>query len=359
MWFILITLIIASLFIAYRLYPPFGGVPSKEWKSKNFNGHIFVNQVTTSMQMNGHEMIAVIKDMLRRGSMRRPSTVITPVKPDIAALVTSKTPQVIWLGHSSAIMKVDGKVIMTDPVLSKRASPVPFAGPKRSISKIPITSAELPPIDAVLISHNHYDHLDYATIKQLAHKTRKFFVPLGVAEHLRIWGVSNEKIVELDWWDEAEFEGITFACTPSRHFSGRTLTDRFKTLWCSWVIEAQGARVFFSGDTGYGPHFKQIGKQYGPFDLTLMECGQYNEHWAHIHMTPEETVKAHQDLKGKRLLPVHWGAFVLALHTWTDSVERVTQAAKEAKVQVVTPKIGETTSILSSLPPAPWWQEYK
>lgn len=358
MWLIFFFLAILGIFFAYKAYPPFGGSVKPTWKSKNFKGQLFVNQVTTSMNMNGREMVSVIRDMAKRGSMRKPAHVIMPEKPDIQALLASKGPQVIWLGHSTSIMKIGGKIIMTDPMLSRRASPFPFAGPKRTISSIPISAEELPPIDAVLISHNHYDHLDFATIKKLKHKTTKFFVPLGVAAHLRTWGVRDSQIVELDWWDEVTFEGITLACTPSRHFSGRTLTDRFKTLWCSWVVKAPDARLFFSGDTGYGPHFKQIGKTYGPFDITLMECGQYNEHWAHIHMTPEQTFKAHQDLRGKRLLPVHWGAFVLALHAWTDSVVRVKSAANKAGIQIATPKIGEIVPIkTASYPKSAWWKD--
>lgn len=356
-----VIIALLGLFFAYRWYPPFGGrsVADQYMSSKNFNGRLFVNQITTSMTMNGRELLRLIRDMATRGSMRRPTQIITPEKPDIQALAESKIPQVIWLGHSSTIMKIGGKLIMTDPILSERASPVSFAGPKRTISRVPISADELPALDAVLISHNHYDHLDYATIRKLKHKTTKFFVPLGVATHLRTWGVHPEQIIELDWWEEITFEGVTFVCTPSRHFSGRTLTDRFKTLWCSWVIRASDAQLFFSGDTGYGPHFKQIGKQYGPFDITLMECGQYNEHWASIHMTPEQTFRAHQDLGGKRLLPVHWGAFVLALHAWTDSVVRVKAAAQAAGVQIASPRLGELVPMKApEYPKAAWWERH-
>lgn len=361
MLLLFLVLIVAIIFAAYRLYPPFGGVESKNaWKaSKNFQGRIFVNQITTSMEMKLRDMPSLFHDMMRRSTMRKPAVPIQPDKPDIKAMLASKKPQVMWLGHSSTLMKIGGKIIMTDPMLSKRASPFPFAGPKRVVSEIPLSAEELPPIDAVVISHNHYDHLDYATIKKLKHKTTKFFVPLGLATHLRTWGVRDEQIVEMDWWDKVEFEGITFVCTPSRHFSGRTLTDRFKTLWCSWVIQATDASLFFSGDTGYGPHFKQIGKKYGPFDITLMECGQYNEHWAHIHMTPEQTFTAHQDLRGKRLVPVHWGAFVLALHTWTDSVVRVKKAADAAGVHIATPRIGEPVPMkATAYPKSAWWEKH-
>jgi L-ascorbate metabolism protein UlaG (beta-lactamase superfamily) len=244
-------------------------------------------------------------------------------------------------------------------MLGTSPSPFPSVGPKRFSHTLPIQPESLPHVDAVLISHDHYDHLDYPTIKKLRNKVTRFFVPLGVAAHLLKWGVKKEQIVELDWWDSANFEGMTFVCTPSRHFSGRTLTDRFKTLWCSWVIQSKDARLFFSGDTGYGPHFKQIGDTYGPFDLTLMECGQYDERWPHIHMMPEQTLQGHNDLRGKRLLPLHWGAFVLALHPWAESVERVRKAGEAFHTQVVTPKIGEIVHIkAAAYPKSAWWKSY-
>lgn len=362
MWFLLFFIApVAALLLGYRLYPPFGGrAPKSAWaKSKNFDGRTFVNQIPTSVEIKSREMPGLLAEMMRRGNQKKPDKVVRSEKTDIQAMLASNEPQVAWLGHSTTLIRINGKTIMTDPVLSNRASPFPFAGPRRLISKLSITADELPPIDAVVISHNHYDHLDYATIRKLRHKTTKFFVPLGVAAHLRSWGVQQDQIVELDWWGETKFEGMTFACTPARHFSGRSLTDRNTTLWASWVIRSSDTRLFFSGDTGYGPHFKEIGKKYGPFDLTLMECGQYNELWGTIHMMPEQTLAAHQDLRGKRLLPVHWGAFVLALHTWADSVTRVKKAAKSAGVEIVTPKLGEVVLMKSkTYPKTEWWKKF-
>lgn len=359
MWFVILLIASAgAATLAYRTYAPFGGRSAQgAWrKSKNYQGEVFVNQLETDMTMNRQDALALLKAMARRDTLRRPTVALTPQKPDIAALMRSTTPQVVWLGHSTTLIRIGGKTLLTDPILSRRASPFQFAGPKRTISSLPITVEDLPAIDAVLISHDHYDHLDYGTIKKLQHTTGKFFVPLGVGAHLRSWGVPDEQIIELDWWDTVTFEGLKFSCTPSRHFSGRTLTDRFKTLWCSWAVRSSDTSVFFSGDTGYGPHFKQIGKKYGPFDITLMECGQYDDHWAHIHMTPEQTVAAHQDLKGKRLLPVHWGAFALALHSWTDSIERVTAAAPTG-THIATPRIGEPVPIKGTrYPKSAWWK---
>ena len=303
------------------------------------------------------DTFSLLKDMMRRDTLRNPSKPINSEQFDMNAFLAEEKPQVVWLGHSTSLIRMNGKTMMTDPVLSNRASPFPFAGPKRLISKLSIAVDTLPHIDVVLISHNHYDHLDYSTIRKLRHKTTKFFVPLGVAAHLRTWGVREDQIIELDWWDEATFEDLTFACTPSRHFSGRTLTDRFKTLWCSWVIHSEDTQLFFSGDTGYGPHFKQIGKKYGPFDVTLMECGQYNTHWGNIHMMPEQTIMAHQDLKGRHLLPVHWGAFSLALHAWTEPIKRVKKAAEAAHVDITTPKLGQVFLIhAKDYPKSTWWE---
>ena len=360
MWFILISfLLIAGSSAFLRLHPPFGGRSARgQWElSKNFQKRIFVNQIPTPMDMAPAEMLSMIRETMRRGTKRRPADMLAPKPLDLEAFLDAKEPQLVWLGHSAVLIRMHGKTLLTDPMLSKAASPFQFAGPKR-FSKPPATAEELPHIDAVLISHDHYDHLDYATIKKLRSKTDKFFVPLGISVHLQKWGVKKSQIVELDWWDESTFDGLKIACTPSRHFSGRSLNDRFKTLWCSWVVESPDTKLFFSGDTGYGPHFKQIGKKYGPFDLTLMECGQYDKRWPNIHMQPEQTFAAHQDLRGKRLLPLHWGAFSLALHSWFDSVERVRDAAEPHRAEVTTPEIGEITPIHArTFPKSAWWRD--
>jgi L-ascorbate metabolism protein UlaG (beta-lactamase superfamily) len=267
--------------------------------------------------------------------------------------------QVTWLGHSTMLLYIHGKTLLCDPVFNKMASPFSFIGPKRFAAKNPVTVEDLPPVDAVCISHDHYDHLDHQTIKKLKRAARHFFVPLGVGAHLERWGVAPARITELDWWEETTFEGLKLACTPSRHFSGRTLTDRFKTLWASWVISDGKTNVYFSGDTGYGAHFKKIGKKYGPFDLTMLECGQYDTRWPNVHMTPEQTATAHLDLHGKRMLPMHWGAFRLAFHTWTEPVERVLVAAAANGSHVVTPRLGETMDIIAkAYPTAQWWSTY-
>lgn len=359
MWFIFIALaLIVGVAVFLRLYPPFGGrQPGAHLASANFKKRIFVNQIPTPMDMPLPDMLSMVRETAQRGTQRRPATMLAPKQVDLPAFLAAKEPQLVWLGHSALLIRLHGKTLLLDPMLSKAASPFQFAGPKR-FSKPPVTAEGLPHIDAVLISHDHYDHLDYNTIKKLRGKTTKFFVPLGVAAHLQRWGVAKTQIAELDWWETAAFEGLTIACTPARHFSGRSLNDRFKTLWCSWVIEAASTKLFFSGDTGYGPHFKQIGETYGPFDLTLLECGQYDRRWANIHMQPEQTFAAHQDLRGKRMMPIHWGAFSLALHAWFDSVERVRKAAEPHHAEIMTPKIGEVVHISArAYPKTAWWSE--
>jgi L-ascorbate metabolism protein UlaG (beta-lactamase superfamily) len=209
----------------------------------------------------------------------------------------------------------------------------------------------------MVISHDHYDHLDYGSIQKLKGKTKLFYVPLGVGAHFREWGVKPEQIVEFNWWEEESVEGLKFVFTPARHFSGRGLTNRFSTLWGSWVIQSKNENVFFSGDSGYGVHFKKIGDKFGPFDFAMIECGQYDEKWADIHMTPEESAQAGVDLKTKVAMPIHWGAFSLALHTWTDPVERIIKTAEELNLPLITPAIGDVVHLDSTIQKTVnnWW----
>ena len=216
---------------------------------------------------------------------------------------------------------------------------------------------ELPFIDAVFISHDHYDHLDYQSIVKLESKVSHFFVPLGVSNHLIRWGVPKEKITELNWWNEMEYQGLTIALTPSRHFSGRGLFNSDTTLWGGWVILGKNMRLYTSGDGGYGPHFKEIGKKYGPFDITLIEGGQYDQRWADIHMKPEQSVQANLDVNGKNMMLMHWGSFTLAYHGWKEPIESALKEAKKLDVNLIAPKIGETVLLDSELhiPPSSWW----
>ncbi|MBX2836211.1 MAG: MBL fold metallo-hydrolase, partial [Gammaproteobacteria bacterium] len=220
----------------------------------------------------------------------------------------------------------------------------------------PISIEELPAIDVVLISHDHYDHLDYRAVKELSDTVDTFLVPLGVKAHLQRWGVDSDKIVEHDWYQTTEYSGVSFTQTPSRHFSGRGITNRFSTLWGSWVVKSDSMSVFFSGDSGYYDEFKRIGERYGPFDIAFMENGAYSVLWNQIHMFPEEAVQASIDLKATLFFPIHWGKYDLAFHTWTEPANRAMAAARENDVTMVSPLIGDVFN-LSEYPSTPWWQK--
>lgn len=262
---------------------------------------------------------------------------------------------VIKLGHSSVLLKVYGEFWLLDPVLSKRASPFSFIGPKR-FHRSPIAAANLPPIDKVLISHNHYDHLDKATIRQLKGKTRQFLVPLGVEKNLIDWGVPTTDILTFDWWQELNVGQGLIAFTPARHFSGRGLKDSNSSLWGSWVIKTPYESLFFSGDSGYFRGFGQIGQTYGPFDLTMIETGAYDRDWPEIHMTPEQSVQANIDLQGHTMMPIHNGTFDLAFHAWYEPLERVARAADEKNVRLATPVPGDILQMRQLVIGTRWWQ---
>ncbi|SMC49246.1 MBL fold metallo-hydrolase [Sporomusa malonica] len=317
----------------------------------------FINQIPTPMGMDVKKLATTLKDFVKGNPQGRPDRSI-PVEPlDTSSLLGKEQTRIIWFGHSTVLLEMEGKRVLLDPTFARTPSPFPLFGGKRYSETLPIELEDLPPIDIVLLSHDHYDHLDYGSITKLKAKVSQFYVPLGVGSHLARWGIAKEKIKEHDWWNESEIGGLRLVAAPARHFSGRGLFDRNTTLWCSWVIEGKHSKVYFSGDSGYGPHFKEIGEKYGPFDLTLMECGQYNERWSTIHMMPEETVQAHLDVKGNLLIPIHWAAFSLALHDWTEPIERITKRAKEGNTPVSTPKIGEAVVAgAAEYPKSIWWK---
>jgi L-ascorbate metabolism protein UlaG (beta-lactamase superfamily) len=355
---IVVGLIVVIVLFMYG-YPVFGRRPSKEKvqklsRSPQYVQGKFQNPVPTMMEMNLKTTLGILREFTKSAPNRRPAT---PLVMDSPLLQKDAETKVTWFGHSASLLTIDGKALLLDPMFGRAPSPFPWFGKGRYSGGLPFQVAELPVIDAVVLSHDHYDHLDYGSILKIKHKVNKFLVPLGVGGHLERWGVPPEKIAEYDWWDEFTYEGLTFACTPATHFSGRSMTDRGATLWCSWVIKGEQANVFFSGDSGYSSHFKAIGQKYGPFDVTLMECGQYDERWGDIHMLPEETVQAHMDVKGKLLIPIHWGAFTLALHDWFDPVERAVRAAAQQHVRIATPKIGQTVSLYAEeIPTTAWWK---
>ncbi len=264
-------------------------------------------------------------------------------------------PSLYRLGHSTMLMWLDGNFWLTDPVFSKRASPFTFAGPKR-FHEPPLTVEELPQIKGVILSHNHYDHLDKNTIKVLHTKVDNFFVPLGIGADLLKWGVPAEKIIELDWWQNTTVAGVKLTATPSQHFSGRSLSDGNKTLWASWAIEASEHKIFFSGDSGYFKGFKEIGDRLGPFDITLMETGAYNELWPSVHMMPSESLQAHLDVKGKHLLPIHNGTFDLSIHSWYEPFEEILALSEENQVALLTPEMGQEIRLKEPVADQRWWR---
>jgi len=261
---------------------------------------------------------------------------------------------VTWFGHASVLIEIDGYTVLADPVWGERVSPSPTVGPKR-LHPVPIALAELPEVDVVIISHDHYDHLDLPTIRYLAeNRPTPFVVPRGVGEHLRIWGVDESRIVELDWDGSHSIGELTLTCTEAQHFSGRGLT-RDDTLWSSWVITTDRHRVFFGGDTGYTPAFAELGRAYGPFDLSLLPIGAYGDQWAAIHLNPEEAVATHADIRGGLFVPIHWASFDLAFHRWSEPIERLLVAAAENGVALATPMPGQRVVVAEPPAMTAWW----
>lgn len=308
------------------------------------------------------KMFRIIGDML----WNKPADAVPATVPTVLALSPEQLAQapdhsLYRLGHSTMLVKLRGGWWITDPVFAERASPVQWIGPKRFHAP-PIALADLPPLRGVILSHDHFDHLDYATVRELANTAGVFLTPLGVGDRLIAWGVDPAKVRQFDWWEGATIDGVQFIATPAQHFSGRGLFDGDKTLWASWTILDQpqagpSLRLFFSGDTGYFDGFKEIGRRFGPFDVTMLETGAYNANWPHVHMQPEQTVQAHLDLRGRWLLPIHNGTFDLAMHPWTEPFERVSALAAERNLALTTPRMGERVDLHA--PPAmmPWWRE--
>ncbi len=264
----------------------------------------------------------------------------------------------IRLGHSSHLLKLRGRFWLIDPVFSERASPVQWAGPKR-FHPTPLTLAELPPIEGLILSHDHYDHLDAATIEALRDRVQRYFVPLGVGARLQEMGVPAGRIEEFDWWQGSRHGDVELTAAPAQHFSGRTLWDRDRTLWASWVIRSGPHRLFYSGDSGYFPGFRQIGERLGGFDIALMENGAYDDHWPSVHMSPEETVKAFKDLRAQLLYVVHNSTFDLAFHTWRDPLDRVSDLALREGLPLATPEIGEVLTLGRPRINVLWWKNLR
>ncbi len=353
----------AGLFFMSVL-PVFGSRPTEEEKKKfaqsshyNAEEGIFHNrrpQLVREMRKRTFTF-KLLKDFFSEGVDRTPTKPLPEVKPDIAAfLMPSDDLKVIWFGHSSFILNFGGKIILVDPVFSGSAAPLSFM--VKRFQKPVLEMSDLPEIDYVLISHDHYDHLDMTSVHFFKDKKAEFITALGVGAHLRGWGIDSSRIIELDWWQEVKLEGLDIIAAPAQHFSGRSGLRDNETLWASWVLRNQDLNIYFSGDSGYDTHFKDIGDKYGPFDIAFMESGQYNVLWKEVHMLPEEAVQAYFDLRAKRFFPVHWAMFKLALHTWYDPIAQLQKAAIDKGVNLVSPKLGQTVIVNDEYKNEVWWE---
>ena len=260
-----------------------------------------------------------------------------------------------WLGHSTVLLEIGGLRVLTDPVWGPRASPSRLAGPKR-FQPVPVPLRSMPPVDLVLVSHDHYDHLDYSTVRELAKRDVPFVTSLGVGAHLEAWGVRPERITELDWWESHELGPLSVTAAPSQHFSGRGLKDRNATLWSSLVLRAERHAVFFSGDTGLTTEYQVIRERLGPFDLVMLEVGAFHPAWGDIHLGPDNALKALQLLGGGAFLPVHWGTFALAMHAWDQPAERLLELALKAGARLLMPRLGELVEPAREYPIESWWR---
>lgn len=351
------AMVLPTLAVALSSCASMGGHPSEESMeayraSTNYRENEFINATPVNLEIKGSMVDMLVR--LLFDTSRKPSNPL-PMVPLTATDfgVPSQDLEVRWLGHSTTILEINGIRILNDPVFGK-ASPVPYTVHRFQPS--PITREELPPLDVVVISHDHYDHLEMETIKYLIDRVPVFIVPLGVGAHLEKWGCPKAQIVELDWWQGYWIKDVEIIATPSRHFSGRGLRDRNSTLWASYVFKGPRHRAFYSADGGYDARFKEIGQRFGPFDLTMMEMGAFDARWPDVHMFPEESITAHTELGGAYLLPVHWGVYDLAFHRWDAPARLATQHAQEKDVRLLTPKMGEQC-IPGTTSHTAWWEE--
>ncbi len=335
---------------------PFGERLARMERSPNYRDGVFHNQLPTPMMKEGVTYPSVLRDFLfNRSDRQTPPSALPSQKIDLSAL-DPKENVFVWFGHSSFFMQIDGKKILVDPVLSGNASPVSFTN-KSYPGSDAYAPGDMPAIDLLLITHDHWDHLDYETLTQLRPRVKRIVTGLGVGAHLEEWGFDPGIIAEKDWNESVDLSGgFRVDVTTARHFSGRSFT-RNKTLWVSFVLHTPSKRIFISGDGGYGPHFAEIGKKFGPFDLAIIECGQYNEAWKYIHMNPEETVRAAREVQAKAFVPVHWGKFTLAFHAWDESIIRVTEESRRLGVPVLHPMIGAKMPLTDTVTTGRWWEE--
>ncbi|TGK98235.1 MBL fold metallo-hydrolase [Leptospira levettii] len=320
----------------------------------------FVNRrpdVLEKMREGQNFFSLFVKFMFGGDKYQKPSVKLPEEKPNFQEfLKPDESIKFIWFGHSTFLVNIEGTILLFDPVFSGSAAP--FAFMVKRFQDAVVKLEELPKIDYIIISHDHYDHLDMETIDFFKAKDTRFLTPLGVTSHLKEWGIPEDRLTELDWWEKFTIGKIQIVCTPAQHFSGRRGMNGNQTLWSSWTVIGEKERFYFSGDSGYDIHFKQIGDTYGPFDLTFIENGQYNPMWEAVHVLPEQTAKAHLDLKGKRLVPVHWGMFNLSLHSWYEPAENIERESKKYNIDLMTPKFGQLVKLKEPNLLERWWKKY-
>jgi len=319
-------------------------------------GKKFLNPIPTDEAGFG-KMIPILKEYYNNKAENTPKKQLGPFKTDVSIFDTPPASglRITLIGHSSLLIEIDGKRILTDPVWSERVSFSSFFGPKRFFEP-PIALEDLPPLDAIIVSHDHYDHLDKNTIRYFADKHVPFITSLKVGQHLASWGIEKNFITELDWGDSTMLDGdCNITATPARHFSGRGIIGRNETLWSSFVIKGHTHNIFFGADSGWFPVFKDIGEAFGPFDLTMLEIGAYGQYWPDIHMGPDNASNAHLALKGKLMMPIHWGTFNLAPHAWDEPIERLLKYAKEKNIDLFVPEPGVPTEVKKYI--SGWWEK--
>ncbi|OOF57602.1 multidrug transporter [Rodentibacter myodis] len=359
---ILVVLIAAAIYAFLNFHPVWGGKPDAEslakmQASKHYDGKKFNNLEPTAL-VTSDEPLSIWQwayNHLTTSENKNPNEPLPTVKLDNHQWQNGS---VAWLGHSSVIFQTAGKKFITDPVFY-RASPVPFTGEPFAMTNTP-TIDDLPQIDVVLISHDHYDHLDYQAIKEIVAKgkAKQFIAPLGVKAHLVRWGVKAENITELDWEEQTNIGDIAITFVPGRHFSGRELNIQNPTLWGGYVVKSPDLSLYFSADSGYGKHYAEIIAKYAPFDFVMIENGAYDQKWLLIHELPEQGVQALREINATKAMPIHWGKFDLANHHWKEPIERFLNAAEPAGFDIATPKIGQIFQI-EQLPKEKWWEEVK
>jgi len=329
-------------------------------KGSRKKGKKFINPIPTDEAGFG-KMPAILWEYMTNKAEGTPKKTLGPFNTDANAYQTPPASglRITWMGHSSLLIEIDGKRILTDPVWSNRASFVQWFGPKRFF-KAPLPLDQLPHLDAVIISHDHYDHFDEATIRVLATKNIPFYTSLGVGRYLKAWGVADHNITEMDWGDTAQIGAdCTFTTAPTRHFSGRGIVNRNQTLWSAFVIKGHTHKIFFGADSGWFNGFADIGEAYGPFDLTMLEIGAYGKNWPDIHMGPLSAVNAHLALKGKQMMPLHWGTFNLALHAWYEPIDILLELATKENLSLFVPEPGKPTEATGNNYNSGWWEKYK